>query len=68
MYMIYSITIEETISQEFKINASSMEEAMNTAEEKYNSGEFILAPGALVAKQMCAENESGTEVSEWIEF
>lgn len=66
--MIYSITIEETISQEFKIDASSMEEAMNIAEKKYNSGEFILAPGALVAKQMYAENESGTETSEWIEF
>lgn len=43
-----------------------MEDAMNIAEQKYNTGEFILAPGILVAKQMCAEN--GTETTEWTEF
>lgn len=31
--MIYSITIEELISQEFKINANSIEEAMCIAEK-----------------------------------
>lgn len=47
---------------------NSMEEAMNIAKEKYNTGEFVLEPGELVAKQMYAENESGTEMTEWTEF
>ena len=34
--MIYSVTIEELISQEFKINANYIEEAMYIAKEKYN--------------------------------
>ena len=34
VHMIYSITIEELISQEFKINANSIEEAVSIAEEK----------------------------------
>lgn len=66
--MTYYITIEELVSKNFKVNADSIEEAMNIAEEKYNEGEFILDPGSLVAKQMCAENEIGTETTEWMEF
>ncbi len=66
--MLYTIIIEESISQEFRINANSAEEAMNIAEGKYKNGEFILSPGILVSKQMCAKNENGTDVTEWIEF
>lgn len=66
--MIYYVTIEELVSKKFKINAVSMEEAMNIAEKKYNEGEFMIDPGTLVAKQMYAENESNTEATEWMEF
>ena len=66
--MIYSVTIEELISQEFKINANSMEEAMDIAEDKYNNGEFVIAPGILVAKQMQVENDDYTEATEWTKF
>lgn len=66
--MIYYVIIEEMISKEFKINADTIEEAMNIAEEKYSNGEFILDPGTLVAKQMYAENENGTETTEWVGF
>lgn len=66
--MIYSITIEELISQEFKINANSIEEAVSIAKEKYNTGEFVLSPGTLVAKQIYAENKDATEVIEWTRF
>ena len=65
--MIYSVTIEELISQEFKINANSIE-AMYIAKEKYNKEEFVLAPGTLVAKQMQAISEDSTEITEWTEF
>lgn len=66
--MKYYVTIEEMVSQRFKIDANSMEEAIKVAEEKYNKGELVLTPGVLVAKQMYAENESGTEATEWMEF
>ncbi len=66
--MAYYVTIEELVSKKFKIDAHSIEDAMNIAEQRYNQGEFVLEPGALTAKQMCAENENGTEVTEWIEF
>ena len=68
VHMIYSITIEELISQEFKINANSIEEAVSIAEEKYNSGEFTLSPATLVAKQIYAENQDATEIIEWTRF
>lgn len=66
--MIFTVTIEELISQEFKMNANSLEEAMNMAKEKYNEGEFVLAPGILIAKQMQAINENSKEITEWTEF
>lgn len=66
--MIFTVTIEELISQEFKMNANSLEEAMNMAKEKYNEGEFVLAPGTLISKQMQAINENSKDITEWTEF
>jgi hypothetical protein len=66
--MIFSVTIEELISQDFKINANSIEEAVSIAKEKYDEGEFVLAPGTLIAKQIQVENEDSTETTEWTEF
>lgn len=66
--MIFSVTIEELISQDFKINANSIEEAVSIAKEKYDEGKFVLAPGTLIAKQIQAENEDNTETTEWTEF
>ena len=66
--MIFYVTIEELISQDFKINANSIEEAISIAKEKYNGGKFVLTPGTLIAKQMQAKNEDSTEITEWTEF
>lgn len=41
----YIITIEETIVQDFEIEAESPEEAFEIAEKKYDAGEFVLEPG-----------------------
>ena len=64
----FFVTIEELISQDFKINANSIEEAVSIAKEKYDEGKFVLAPGTLIAKQIQAENEDSTETTEWTEF
>lgn len=65
--MQFKITIEEMVSQSFNVEASTMEEAMEIAEAKYKSGEFVLEPGNLVAKQMMGEDDKGN-CTEWTEF
>lgn len=55
------------ISENFEIEAETAEEAMDIAEHKYNIGEFVLAPGNLVAKQM-AITEPNNAATEWTEF
>ncbi len=64
----FIITIEETVSQSFNVEASTMEEAMEIAEAKYKSGEFVLEPGNLVAKQMMGEEIGGNDSTDWVEF
>ncbi len=46
--MQFEILIEETISDTFLINATTKEEAIRLAHEKYRQGEFILTPGHLL--------------------
>ena len=65
--MKYKVCIEEMISEEFEIEADSVQNAMSLAEQKYSSGELVLAPGNLVAKQM-AIVEPKESVTEWSEF
>lgn len=43
--MQYTVIIEETVSEEFTVNAGSIEEAETTARTLYRSGEFVLEPG-----------------------
>ncbi len=58
----FCVVIEETISEEFEIDAETKEDAISKAIEKYKSGEFILSPGNLESKKISADND------EWIEF
>ena len=64
---IYKIAIEETVVEEFEVMANSAEEALEIAEEKYQDGEFVLAPGEVQHKQM-AIIEPATEISQWVAF
>lgn len=65
--MKFVICIEEMVSEEFEVEAETPDRALEIAEEKYNSGEFVLEPGNLVSKQMCI-TFPGDECTEWIEF
>lgn len=61
------VIIEEHISQAFEVEADTLEEAMEIAEQKYNDGEFVVdAFNAPTAKLMMAENDC--EATEWEEF
>lgn len=64
----YIVTIEETCSDDFCVEANSLQDAMRIAKEKYNSGEFVLEPGNLLSKQMQCTCEETNEDSEWMEF
>lgn len=64
----YVVDIEETVVSSFRVKAKSMEEAMQIAEEKYWSGEFVVAPGDVAARQMRASSENFSEQTEWAEF
>lgn len=63
----YVITIEESVSADFEIEANTAEEAMSIAEQRYNSGAYVLAPGNLAAKQMAIISPNN-EATEWTEF
>lgn len=64
----FKIIIEEHISQEFEVDAASIEEAKEVAENKYYDGEFVVDNcNAPTAKLMYAEDEDG-RCTEWEEF
>lgn len=65
--MKYIITIEETIAKDFKVEANSADEAYETAERKYKSGEFVLDPGECQFRQIAITAPSD-EATEWREF
>ena len=64
----FKITIEEHVVETFDIEAETIEEAMEIAEEQYDDGTLVLEPGNLVAKLMMAEDEETEEATEWVEF
>jgi hypothetical protein len=64
----FKIHIEETICDTFTVEAETMEEAMEIAEEKYAEGEFVILPQTPTCKQMMAEDEENGETTEWVEF
>ena len=64
----FIMTIEEMVSEEFEVIAEDEEEAKKIVTEKYNTGEFVLSPGNLVAKQMKIYNVTDDKHTDWIEF
>lgn len=66
--MTYNVTIEETISETFSIEADSMEDAYNKAVDNYNSGKLVLSPGTCTSRQLQVQNPMTNECTEWDEF
>jgi hypothetical protein len=62
------ITIEETISDIFEIEADSVDEAMESAKQKYKSGEFVLEPGRVTSRMIQGMDENSEEGTEWVVF
>lgn len=62
----YTITIEETVSEVFYLEANSLEEAKELAIENYNNSVFVLEPGNLIETNLLVENDD--ESSGWFEL
>lgn len=58
----YTVTIEETISQNFEIEAESREEAFKIAEKKYKDGELVVENGNLITTVLGVDNDCWTYV------
>lgn len=63
----YVVTIEETLTEGFEIEAMNEQDAVRSAKEKYLKGEIILSNGEVQFKQMSLSNISDGE-NRWIEF
>lgn len=55
----YKVTIEETISQDFEVEANTIMDALEIAEQKYKNGIFVLSPGTLVCTKISADDGKG---------
>lgn len=64
--MKIKVTIEETVSQEFEVEVPDNVDESEFVEQKYKSGELVLAPGNLEYTQYMIEYEDGTQTG-WIE-
>ena len=65
--MKYTIIIEETIAQEFDIEANNFNEAIEKGILKYKNSEFIVENSEVQHKQIAVVNPD-TENTEWVEF
>ena len=64
----FVVTIEETISQDFNVEANSLEEALEIARKKYRSCEFIVESESCTFAQAKARTEDASEMTEWREI
>lgn len=62
------VTIEEHISQTFEVEAASIEEAMELAEERYWKGEYVLDCEASVNARLMSADDGNGDCTEWVEF
>ena len=62
----YTITIDETVSDIFYLEANSLEEAKEKAIANYNNSVFVLEPGNLIETNLLVENDD--ESSGWFEL
>ncbi|WP_299143375.1 DpnD/PcfM family protein [uncultured Dialister sp.] len=57
--MKYTIIIEETVSEEFTLDAGSRKKALEEAEQLYRKGKWVLEPGNLVDVRFQVLDEEG---------
>ena len=63
----YRVVIEETVSEEFEIEANSEEEAVSKAIQEYKSGNFVVGSDNVERRQISVVDKDG-ELTNWITF
>lgn len=64
----YVVTIEEVVSEEFVLEADSLDKAIEKTIANYNEGSFVLEPGNLIETNILIKNEENNESSDWFEL
>lgn len=64
----FVVTIEETISQDFDVEANSLEEAFEIARKKYRDGEIVVEPETPICVEAYTRTEDGFEALPWREI
>lgn len=57
----YTVVIEETLVQEFSVEAKSLEEAKQISREKYQNGEFVVDNGECQSTHMQLITQDGLQ-------
>ena len=65
--MKYRVVIEETISEEFEIEATSEEDATSKAIQEYEAGNFVVGSDNVECRQISIIGTDG-ELTDWIKF
>jgi len=65
--MKYRLVIEETISEEFEIEATSEEDAISKAIQEYEKGNFVVGSDNVEGRQISVIGKDG-EHTDWITF
>lgn len=65
----HTIVIEETVAEEFEIQAKNEADAVEKAMQKYKAAEFVLEPGVLqnVRVALVKPDKDDSDIK-WIEF
>ncbi|MBR3746202.1 MAG: hypothetical protein IKP64_00510 [Selenomonadaceae bacterium] len=63
----YRVVIEETISEEFEIEATSEKDAVERAIQEYNAGNFVVDSDNVEHRQISVVDDEG-EFTNWIAF
>lgn len=64
----FVVSIEEIIAQTFELEAGSLEEAMEKAQELYKEGVLVLDNPICTSRQMACFDEMTDEETGWVEF
>ncbi len=62
----FTVVIEETVAQEFQVEASDAESAAESARELYCAGNLVLSPGELQSARLCVATDG--ELGIWADL
>lgn len=62
----YVVSIEETVVQEFEVEATNEEEALKPAEEHYNTGEYVLGLGEVLKGNYYGNKRCNSRRHTWL--